>query len=255
MNGLPPKSLASNGLLVLLLISVSLFSGYLYFKVQAVEKKISSIPAVAEVQVQANNNQPTQAPTQAPTQVPQINNPPPVTDKDHIRGNSKAKVLLVEYSDLECPYCKQFHPTMQQIVKEYGEKVAWVYRHYPLSFHQNAEKEAEATECANELGGNEKFWEYTDKLFIRTTSGGTGFALDKLVPLAKEIGLNDNKFKSCLDSGKYTQHIKDDLNGGSQAGIKGTPETIMLVEGKKPSLISGAQPFDQIKLLVDDALK
>lgn len=255
MDSQPAKSFASNGLLVFLLISVSLFSGYLYFKIQKVENKISSAPSVAGAQAQVKNAKPTQVALQAPPQVPQISNPPPVTDKDHIRGNIKAKVLLVEYSDLECPFCKQFHPTMQQVVKEYGDKVAWIYRHYPLPFHQNAEKESEATECANELGGNEKFWEYTDKLFAQTTSGGTGIALDQLAPLAKEIGLNESKFKACLDSGKYAKRIKDDQNGGSQAGVNGTPGTIILVEGKKPSLIPGALPLDQVKTLIDEALK
>lgn len=120
---------------------------------------------------------------------------PPVTQKDHIRGNPKAKVVLIEYSDLECPFCKRFHPTMQQVMNTYGDKVAWVYRHYPLSFHANAQKEAEATECAAELGGGKAFWTYLDKVMERTTAGGTGFALDQLAPLAKEIGLNDVKFR------------------------------------------------------------
>src|SRR3989338_7324058 len=98
----------------------------------------------------------------------------PVSAQDHIRGDSQAPVKIVEYSDIECPFCKRFHPTMQQVMAQYQGKVAWVYRHFPLSFHQNAEKEAEATECANELGGDNKFWEYTDKLLDQTTSGGTG---------------------------------------------------------------------------------
>lgn len=249
----PNRSFGSNPLLVLLLISTSLFSGYLYFKLQIVENKISSVPSVAGVQAQVRNNISTQASQIKPEE--KVSDPPAVSAKDHIRGGKNAKAVLIEYSDFECPFCKRFHPTMQQVIKEYGEKVAWVYRQYPLSFHQNAQKEAEATECANELGGNTKFWEYTDKIFDKTTSGGTGISLDQLVPIAKEIGLDGNKFKTCLDSGKYASHIKDDLNGGSQAGVSGTPGTIILVQGKKPILIPGALPYDQVKQLIDEALK
>jgi protein-disulfide isomerase len=91
----------------------------------------------------------------------------PVTEKDHITGNPQADVVLIEYSDTECPFCKRFHETMIQVMAEYGAsgKVAWVYRHFPLdALHSKARHEAEATECATELGGNEKFWAYLNKL-------------------------------------------------------------------------------------------
>ncbi|MCL4419219.1 DsbA family protein, partial [Patescibacteria group bacterium] len=180
---------------------------------------------------------------------------PAVTDKDHILGNKNADVVLVEYSDFECPFCKRFHSTMQQVVKEYGNKVAWVYRQYPLGFHANAQKEAEATECAVEQGGNEAFWKYSDKIMERTTSNGTGFALDKLVPLATELGLDSNKFKQCLDSGKYAQHVKDDMAGGQKAGIQGTPGTVIIGKNGKKEFIGGALPIEQIKPLIDKVLQ
>lgn len=91
----------------------------------------------------------------------------PVTEKDHIAGNPGAELLIVEYSDPECPFCKRFHATMLQVMSEYGKdgKVAWVYRHFPLdSIHSKARREAEAVECAGELGGNDKLWEYLNKL-------------------------------------------------------------------------------------------
>ena len=97
----------------------------------------------------------------------------PVTPADHILGNPNAEVFIVEYSDLECPFCKQFHKSMLEIMSEYGAegKVAWVYRHFPLDqLHSKARKEAEATECATELGGNDAFWEYTNKIFEITPS-------------------------------------------------------------------------------------
>lgn len=180
----------------------------------------------------------------------------PVTTSDHIKGDfSKAQVFLIEYSDIECPFCKRFHPTMEQVVQTYGDKVAWVYRHFPLSFHANAQKEAEASECAAELGGNTAFWKYLDTMLDRTTSGGTGFALADLVPLAKEVGLNEAKFKSCLDSGKYTAKVQQDLAEGQQAGVSGTPGTVLLTRSGESKIISGAQPFEQVKQVIDQYVK
>ncbi len=97
----------------------------------------------------------------------------PVTEKDHISGNPGAELLIIEYSDPECPFCKKFHETMTQAMNEYGKsgKVAWVYRHFPLdSIHSRARREAEAIECAGELGGNDKFWAYLNKLMEITPS-------------------------------------------------------------------------------------
>lgn len=95
----------------------------------------------------------------------------PISENDHILGNIDAKIIIVEYSDLECPFCKVFHNTMHQVVKKYSGEVAWVYRHFPISgLHPKAFREAEATECAWEQGGNEMFWKYMDKLFEVTPS-------------------------------------------------------------------------------------
>lgn len=187
--------------------------------------------------------------TNQPTSLPSKVNVAVKSD-DHIRGPETAKVTLVEYSDFECPFCKRFHPAMQQLMQEYAGQVRWVYRHFPLSFHANAQKEAEATECAGKLGGNDKFWEYTDKIFERTSSNGTGFALDALVPLAKELGLNEGKFKSCLDSGEFSAHVQQDLQEGTSYGVSGTPTTF--VNGQP---VEGAVPYEQLKQVVESLLK
>lgn len=103
-------------------------------------------------------------------------NIPPITEKDHILGNPNAEIKIVEYSDTECPFCKRFDTTMNDIMKEYQSsgKVAWVYRYFPLdSIHPRARHEAEALECANELGGNAKFWEYLTGIF-KVTPGNNG---------------------------------------------------------------------------------
>jgi len=115
----------------------------------------------------------------------------PVTALDHIRGNPDAKVVMVEYSDTECPFCKVFHATMQQVMNDYGKdgRVAWVYRHFPIdSLHSKARKEAEAMECAYDQGGDEKFWSFTDRLYEVTTSNN-GLDPNELYNIAKYVGL------------------------------------------------------------------
>jgi protein-disulfide isomerase len=178
-----------------------------------------------------------------------------VSDDDHIRGKSDAKVTIVEYSDLECPYCKTFHSTLAQVASAYPNDVKFVYRHFPLSFHANAEKEAEAIECAAELGGNDAFWKMNDTIYERTTSNGTGFALTALGPLAKEIGLDQAKFQSCLDSGKYATKISTDQSEGSASGVSGTPTSFVLdADGKVVQTIPGALTFSQVDSIIKQAL-
>ncbi|MFA5827709.1 MAG: thioredoxin domain-containing protein, partial [Candidatus Paceibacterota bacterium] len=128
-----------------------------------------------------------------------------ISATDHIRGDINAPIKIVEYSDTECPFCKRFHVTMQQVMNEYGKngKVAWVYRHSPIdSLHPKARKEAEATECANELGGNDKFWEYIDRVY-EITPANNGLDPLELPKIATYVGLNVTDFNTCLDSGKY----------------------------------------------------
>ncbi|MBI3963547.1 MAG: DsbA family protein [Candidatus Kerfeldbacteria bacterium] len=179
----------------------------------------------------------------------------PIADDDHVRGGDDPQVYLIEYSDFECPFCKRFHPTMQQALTEYGDRVAWVYRHFPLNIHANAQKEAEAAECANELGGNDAFWTYTDKIFERTTSNGTGLALDALAPLAGELGLDQGKFQECLDSVKFAAHVTEDYAEGTTAGVNGTPATFLVKKDGTSQLLSGALPYAQVKQAIDQALQ
>ncbi len=238
--------------LVVVLIVASFVMGSLWTKVQYLEKNGSSRTGTAQVAPQAalpNQLGPQQV-AQAPSgKIKEI------TDKDHIRGNKNAKITLVEYSDYECPFCKSFHPTMQSLMKTYGDKIRWVYRDFPLSFHQNAEKEAEASECIAEIGGDDAFWKYTDAIFERTTSNGTGFALDKLGPLAAELGVNQTAFQQCLDSGKYAQHVKDQIADGTTGGVSGTPSTFVIDAKGETKLVVGAQPIDAFKTVIDQALK
>lgn len=99
---------------------------------------------------------------------PSISVPAIDFSRDHIRGNKKAKVVVIEYSDFQCPFCQRVHPTYKKIVETYGDKVMWVYRHFPLNFHPKALPAAIASECAYEQGGDDAFWKFTDELFNST---------------------------------------------------------------------------------------
>ncbi|MCI0620000.1 DsbA family protein [Candidatus Wolfebacteria bacterium] len=155
-----------------------------------------------------------------------------VSADDHILGNPNAQVIVVEYSDLECPFCKSFHDTTHRIIDDYGPsgEVAWVYRHFPLAqLHPKAPKEAEATECANELGGNDAFWAYTDRVFELTPSNN-GLDLALLPQIAEDIGLDQAAFDACLTSGKYASEVEKDFNAAVTAGGTGTPFTVLLLD-------------------------
>lgn len=182
----------------------------------------------------------------------------PVTAGDHILGNPKASIMIVEFSDTECPFCKNFHQTMHKVIETYGKsgKVAWVYRHFPIDkLHPKAKKESEATECAAELGGNEKFWEYLDLIYKKTPSNN-GLDLSLLPKFAKEIGLDEKEFETCLNSGKYANKISDSVEKAKIAGGQGTPYTVIITEHEKIPINEGAIPFSggpiNMKVILDD---
>lgn len=177
--------------------------------------------------------------------------------RDHIYGHPEAVISLIEYSDFECPYCKAFHPTAKKIVEAYDGKVNWVYRHYPLGFHNPAaQKEAEASECITDLAGNEAFWKYADLIYQRTALNGKGVPIEKLASLAEEIGLEGEPFQACLDSGKYAERVQKDFQEGSESGITGTPGNILLNnQTGEARLKAGALSFEALKAEIDQMLK
>jgi protein-disulfide isomerase len=177
----------------------------------------------------------------------------PVTAADHILGDPKAPIVMVEFSDLECPFCKRFQATLHQLMNDFPGKLAWVYRHFPLdAIHPKSRHEAEAAECANALGGNTAFWNFIDKIFeITPSNNGLDPAL--LTQTATEIGLNTAQFQACLDSGKYASIVNADVQDGLGAGTEGTPNTILVANGKKYPVM-GALPYDQVKLMIQAIL-
>ena len=184
----------------------------------------------------------------------QLKNMPEVSDDDWTRGNKNANIVLVEYSDYECPFCQRFHDTMSQVMEEYGDKVAWVYRHYPLSFHANAQKASEAAECIGSLAGEEAFWKFTDNYFERTTSNGTGIALTELANMGAEVGANKVAVQSCLDNDEMATKVGNSFTAGSAAGVSGTPGTLVVVDGEVQELIPGALPFEQVQQIIEKYL-
>lgn len=204
----------------------------------------------------------------------------PITEDDHILGSPKADIVIIEFSDTECPYCKQFHQTMHQVIDTYGRdgSVAWIYRHFPIEeLHKKAKKEAEATECAAELGGNDGFWEYTDRLY-EVTPSNDGLNASQLPKIAEEIGLNRQSFENCLNSGKYAEEVERDYNDAVQALGRGTPHSVLIANepfneatiglirsasqqlpprtltlstDEKKLVMVGALPYDLLELLID----
>ncbi|MBU2566242.1 DsbA family protein [Patescibacteria group bacterium] len=192
---------------------------------------------------------PTAAPTQAqPTTDPTAaapSLPPAAVDetRDHVYGPADAKVTIIEYSDFECPYCLRHYTTLQQIKKDFPNDVRVVFRHYPLSFHPEAQKAAEASECAADQG---KFWEMYDKIFAANEAGNMG--VDVWKAAAKELGLNTDEFNKCLDGGSKASRVAEDLSEGQNIGVEGTPASF--VNGE---LISGAIPYETFKGIIQQA--
>lgn len=212
-----------------------------------------------------------------------------ITAESHILGNPNADLFVLEYSDTECPFCQRFQTTMQSVINNYGKdgKVAWVYRHFPLdSLHKKSRKEAEATECVNELGGNTAFWKMLDTIYAKTPTND-GLDPAKLPEFAKEAGVDVTMFNTCLASGKYASAVEADYQDGIKAGAQGTPYSVMVLktalssdakskisayvttnklfdrDGKpliyastdgKKIVTNGALPFEMIKSVIDIVL-
>ncbi|MEN9920143.1 MAG: hypothetical protein RL538_36 [Candidatus Parcubacteria bacterium] len=182
----------------------------------------------------------------------------PVTDADHIRGDINAPVKIVEFSDFECPYCKRHHETLKVVVDKYGEdKVAWVYRQFPLEqLHPvKAMAAAMASECVGELGGNEKFWMFTDRYFEETlTNNRTD--IETLIPkLVGETGVSKSAFTACFEGEKHKAAIEADIADAAETGGRGTPWSIIIGPSGKTYPINGALPASAIEQMIEQALK
>jgi len=162
-----------------------------------------------------------------------------VEAKGPSRGPAAAPVTIVEFSDFECPYCSRAEETVSEVMRVYGDKIRLVYRDLPLPNHKNAPKAAEAAHCAGEQG---KYWEMHAKLFANQRA----LEVPALKGYAKDLKLDQAKFDKCLDSGATAAIVEENRRVGNEAGVNGTPA--FFVNG---ILISGAQPFDAFKEVID----
>lgn len=179
----------------------------------------------------------------------------PVNEDDHIRGNPNASIVLVEYSDYDCPFCKNFHDTMNRVMAEYGVtgQVAWVYRHFPIQdLHPNAPYIAHAAECAGELGGNDGFWTFSDLVFNERGEREPTNML-RLTEFAVEAGIDEAAFTECNESGRFQDAIEQDIRDAVASGGRGTPHTVVIV-GDQQAVIKGAQPYSEVKRILDNLI-
>ncbi len=164
-------------------------------------------------------------------------------ENDAVKGPANAKVTIIEFSEFQCPYCKRGKETVSEILEIYGEQVKLVFKHFPLtSIHPEAQKAAEATECAGDQG---KFWEMHDWMFDNQKE----LAVDNLKTAAANLGMNSSEFDSCLDSGKYESKVKNDAEEAKRLGLSGAPAFFI-----NDTLVSGAQPIEKFRGVIDAEL-
>lgn len=210
-----------------------------------------------------------------------VTNARAVSPDEHILGDINAPIVIVEYSDMECPFCKRFHLVLQSVLEKNNGNVAWVYRHYPIpQLHSKATREAGATECAWEQGGNNTFWKYLDRI-MEITPSNNGLEEKELSDTANYIGIDSKSFNTCLDSGKYIDKVQADINDGLNAGALGTPYNLIITrkdisskvqteitktlnapgavsfdkENKKVMIMNGALPEAMVDQIIEILLK
>ncbi len=155
---------------------------------------------------------------------------PAATATDHILGSLSAPIKIIEYSDLECPFCKQFQTTLQQIMTNYSGKVAWIFRNYPIpQLHPKAPQEAQAAECAAKLGGNDTYWKYIDMIFSVTPSNN-GLDPSLLPQIATQVGLDATQFNACLNSAYGQDIVSAEGQAATAAGALGTPFSVVVLD-------------------------
>ena len=180
---------------------------------------------------------------------------PPLSPADHQLGNPNASVKLITYTDLECPFCKQFHLTIKQLLATAGidGSLAVAYRSFPLeSLHTKAVNEAHASECVASLIGNDGYWKFIDKLFA-TTPSNDGLDPALLENFASFAGADKALFNACQDSGKFIEKISKESAEAVASGGEGTPWSMLITKSGKRVPVSGSLPLAQMKLLIEKA--
>jgi len=176
----------------------------------------------------------------------QANVPPPQAE-DYIVGLPTAPIVLIEYSDFQCPFCSMIHPTLSRIVEESNGEIAWIYRHLPLeSIHPQAYPSALAAECIGEQLGSTGFWAFADDMF----ADQQGMNSARYAALAGTLGANMAEFSACVESEKYATKIDAQAREAQASGGTGTPFTVVMA-GDTQMPISGALPYAQIMSVIN----
>jgi protein-disulfide isomerase len=235
--------------LLILVVGLAFAVGVLWQKVSALStssvKTTTTSPGTT-----GNTGTVPQGPTTGKLSADQAAKVAKVTAEDHIRGGANPQVYLIEYSDYECPFCSQFHTTAQAAAAEYGNKMAWVYRHFPLdSIHPKARPAANASECIFELGGQDAFWRFTDEVFKNQAA-----KLADLSATAVTLGVNKANFDKCLSENRHDAIIEADYQTGLSAGVTGTPGNFIMNSKGEVWLLPGAVPLSTLKKSIDEAL-
>ncbi len=242
-----------------ILISISIYAGSkgsnVDEEIEDISSRLSDIEKVISPTDLGNNAQPQDIPPAQDVTV-SIDDDPILGDKD------AAKVAIVEFSDYECPFCEKFKSgAMAKIREEYinSNKAILVFRDLPLDFHDPAAtREAVAGECVQDIGGDDKYFEYHDKIFETSPGNGGGISDADLSKLAGEIGVDEGKVKTCIEDGKFSDEVINDKDDAAAAGINGTPGFVVgkldsdgNVEGE---VVSGALPFESFKPIIEKYL-
>jgi protein-disulfide isomerase len=202
---------------------------------------------IAAAIVFTNNKVPSVAGEQ---QVPSLDSASirPPSAADHIMGSPGAPIVLIEYSDFQCPYCQIIHSTLKRIVSESNGQVAWVYREFPLtSIHPEANPAANAAECIAKQLGNDGFWKYADAVFENQGALSASYSAS----LAKQFGADMTAYNQCIAASEFQQVIDKDTAEAQGAGGTGTPFTVVLnTKTGKAAPISGALPYAQIMAVI-----
>ncbi len=163
-------------------------------------------------------------------------------DDDPVKGPASAPITIVEFSDFQCPYCSRAEGTVKQVLEKYPGKIRFVYRDFPLGMHNQAAKASEAAQCANDQG---KFWEFHDALY----SDQSKLSVPDMQATAERLGMDGAKFKSCLETGKFTAEVNKDIKDATTAGVSSTP--FFFING---IAVVGAQGVDTFSEVIDKEL-
>jgi protein-disulfide isomerase len=177
----------------------------------------------------------------------------PVSASDHILGKPTAPVVVIEYSDVDSEYSKDFESVMEQVMTDYGPdgNVAWVYRDYPLADEDtNSEKDDEAAECAASLGSSQTFFSFIDAMQA-AAPGDEQFDPSQYDSVATSLGLSTGSLDSCISAHTFEKKVESDYENGEQIGVTGTPYSVIEVKGQKPIVISGYVPYETMKQVLD----